>query len=618
MLAALVLMSLDIRTLADLLHARAEATPNDVGIRTKEGSTWVTRTWKEMADRADRIAAGILTAIELEDNDVIGLLGQTSEDWLVCDFAGLSVGLQTVPIYASLHTEEVGYAHVDTGVKLVIIDDKAQLKKIREMRKGFSFFDKDYGGDDVPLQHVVVIDPTGIDAADDWESLADLEARGKRELDAQREDMLRRRRDAKPDQTATYTYTSGTTGPPKAVIQTHENHLAMSRAVSSAGVLDDGMREGGLFLFLPLAHSFGRLIQFAAPFRNLHLIISSVPTLGADLGETRPGFFPGAPRVFEKMKAKIETAVSGAPPIRQSLFHWAINTGLQTVPYRCEGKPLPFLLSLRAAIADKLVLSKLRAKLGFDRTFALLSGSAPLDADVHRFFLAMGLDLLEAYGLTETCPGLTANLPGKIKIGTVGPALPGVEIKIASDGEILAKGPNITQGYLHQPEATEAAFDDGWFCTGDLGSEDADGFIKITGRKKELIKTSGGKYVAPAKIEGQLKGLPIVQEAVVVGDRRNYCVCLIAIDPEELGDWAKQQGIEADPAHPEVEKAIEAHVTKVNGGLASFESIKYWRITPEPLTVDNGLLTASLKVKRSVVQERYSSIIDDMYSTGKK
>lgn len=611
-------MSLDIRTLAELLHARAEASPNDIAIRTKQGSSWVTRSWSELRDRADAIAAGILTAVDLEDNDVIGLLGQTSEDWLACDFAGLSVGLQTVPIYASLLPEEVGYAHVDTGVKLVIIDDKTQLEKVREMRTGFKFFDKEYGADDVLLKHIVVIDPTGIEPADDWESLADLEARGKKELDGQREEMLRRRKEAKPDQTATYTYTSGTTGPPKAVIQTHDNHLSMARSVSSAGVLDDGMRQGGLFLFLPLAHSFGRLIQFSAPFKNLHLVISSVPTLAQDLGETRPGFFPGAPRVFEKMKSKIENAVAGAPPIRQSLFHWAIGVGKESVPYRCTGKPLPFFLGLKYGLADKLVLSKLRAKLGFDRSFALLSGSAPLDPDVHTFFLAMGLDLLEAYGLTETCPGLTANLPGKIKIGTVGPALPGVEIKIAEDGEILAKGPNITKGYLNRPEATEAAFDDGWFCTGDLGAKDSEGFVKITGRKKELIKTSGGKYVAPAKIEGQLKGLPFIQEAVVVGDRRNYCVCLISLDTEELAEFAKQKGIDAKADAPEVKQAIDEHVAKINGGLASFESIKYWRLTPEPLSIDNGLLTASLKVKRGVVEDRYSSIIDDMYAAGKK
>lgn len=611
-------MAFEAKTLAELLHRRAEANPNDVAIRERVGERWAKRTWAELAQRADNIAAGVLTAIDLEDNDVIGLLGQTTAAWIACDFAGLSVGLQTVPIYASLQPQEVGYAHVDTGVKLVIVDDATQLEKVRSMRKGFTFFDTTYSAQQVLLRHIVVIDPKGIEAADDWESLAELEARGAQQLAAQRDDMLRRRKAVRPDQTATYTYTSGTTGPPKAVIQTHENHLSMARAIESARVLDGRMQEGGLFLFLPLAHSFGRLVQFCSPYMNLHTILSSVATLADDTRSSQPGFFPAAPRVYEKMKAKIEMAVAGAPAVRQRLFRWAIGVGGATVPFRCKGESLPMLLSLQYAAADRLVLSKLRARLGLDRAFALLSGSAPLDPEVHHFFLACGLDLLEAYGLTETCPGLTANRPGQIKVGTVGLPLPGVEIKIAADGEILAKGANITSGYLNRPEATAASFDDGWFCTGDLGALDNDGFVRITGRKKELIKTSGGKYVAPAKIEGRLKGLPIVQEALVVGDRRNFCVCLLSLDSDEFRDWAHQQGIPADVDSAHVRDAIDAHVQKVNTGLASFESIKYWRLLPEPLSIANGLLTASLKVKRGIVEERYAALIDEMYTSARQ
>ena len=606
-------MSLDVTTLAQLLHTRAAASPRDVALRTKVGGQWVDRTWQEVADRADRIAAGILSAVELADHAVVGLIGQTSEAWLTCDFAALSVGLQTVPIYASLHAPDVGYAHVDTGIELVIVDDRAQLEKVREMRKGFTFFDKEYSADQVKLRHVVVIDPTGIDPADDWESLAQLEARGADALAGLRADMVRRREAAKPDQIGTYTYTSGTTGPPKAVIQTHENHLSMARSIDRAAVMSDDMAEGGLFLFLPLAHSFGRLIQFSSPYKNIPLVISGVPTLADDARDTRPGFFPAAPRVYEKMKSKVETAVAAAPPIRQKLFRWAVGVGRQTVPYVTTGRPLPALLSLQHKLADKLVLSKLRARLGMDRAVAALSGSAPLDSEVHTFFLSIGVVLLEAYGLTETCPGLTANRPGQIRIGTVGIPLPGVEIKIAADGEILARGPNITAGYLNRPESTADAFSDGWFCTGDKGEQDADGFVRITGRKKELIKTSGGKYVAPAKIEGAIKLLPIIQECVVVGDNHNFCVALISVDPEELADWASANGLPADQGHAEVKKAIDAHVASVNKDLASFESIKYWRLLPEPLSVDNGFLTASLKVKRKVVEAAFQDLIDDMY-----
>jgi long-chain acyl-CoA synthetase len=607
-------MASRVTTLAELLHDRADANPGDVAIRAKVGGTWTDRTWGQVRDRADRIAAGILTAVDLADNDVVGILGQTSEDWVTCDFAALSVGLQTVPIYASLHAEDVGYAHVDTGIKLVIVEDAAQLEKVRAMRKGFSFFDVDYGAERIPLRHIVVIDPEGASEGDDWESLADLESRGAARLEELRGELERRRAAARPDQTATYTYTSGTTGAPKAVIQTHANHLAMVDAVQEVGVLTDEMKAGGLFLFLPLAHSFGRLIEFSGPALNLPLVISAVATLADDARETRPGFFPAAPRVYEKMKSKIETTVAGAPEIRQKLFGFALETGRKTIPYRAQGKPLPPLLQLQHRLVDKVVLSKLRALLGMDRASALLSGSAPLDREVHTFFQALGLELYEAYGLTETCPGLTSNRPGRMKIGTVGQALPGVELRIAEDGEIQAKGPNITQGYLNRPEDTAEAFTaDGWFRTGDEGRLDEDGFLSITGRKKELIKTSGGKYVAPAKIEGQLKLLPIIQEAVVIGDTKNFCTALISVDPDDLKDWAAQKGIPAEQDRPEVEEAIDAHVAKVNEGLASFESIKYWTLV-DPLTVDNGLLTASLKVKRNIVQERYRPQIEAMYA----
>jgi len=603
------------QTLAEMIEHRASADPKAAAFRRREGDTFVDIPWGVCSERMANIGAGLLTAIDLPHNAAVGIVGNTSLEWVLCDFAAQLVGLRTVPIYASLLPEEVGYMHVDTDVILTIAENAEQVEKIREMRKGFTFFENPYEADRVHLQHIVVIDPTGLAAADDWESLADLEKRGAEQLEATKADREERRGKLTRDLTATYTYTSGTTGPPKAVIQTHGNMLAMAESIDSLKMFTDEVRNGGLFLFLPLAHSFGRLIELAGPFFGTPLVLSSVPTLVEDLELSKPGFFPSAPRVYEKMKSKIETAVAGAPPIRQRLFHWAIDTGKATVPYRSEGKPIPGFLKLKLRLADKIVLSKLRARLGLDKTALLLSGSAPLSVEVHEFFLALDLELMEAYGLTETCPGLTTNMPGNFSLGTVGQPFPGVEIEIAPDGEILAKGPNITSGYLNRDEATKEAFDDeGWFHTGDLGSKDARGFVKITGRKKELIKTSGGKYVAPAKIEGKLKGLPIIQEAVVIGDRRNYCVCLISIDPEELADWAKQQGVEADVQSEPVKAAVQAKVDDVNSGLASFETVKYFRILPEPMTVENGILTASLKVKRRIVEERFEHLIDEMYA----
>jgi long-chain acyl-CoA synthetase len=280
------------------------------------------------------------------------------------------------------------------------------------------------------------------------------------------------------------------------------------------------------------------------------------------------------------------------------------------------GKPLPFGVALQYRLADKVVLSKLRAALGLDQAAVCLSGSAPLNAAVHEFFLAVGLELLEAYGLTETCPGLTANLPGKLRVGTVGRPLPGVTLQIAADGEILARGPNITEGYLNRPDATAEAIDaEGWFHTGDLGQQDPDGFVKITGRKKELMKTSGGKYIAPAKLEGALKDHPLVQEAVTVADTRNFVTALIAVDPEELAAWAQRTGNPADRDHPAVRAELEKHVAAVNGTLAKFETVKKFTVVA-PMTTADGLLTASLKVKRKQVYERYQRQIDEMYAGG--
>lgn len=602
------------KSIGQMLLKRIKASPSACAIRHKQGGTWHDVSWSALGKRMEAIASGLLTCgVELPDRAAIAILGNTSASWIACDFAALSVSMRTVPVYATLLPPEAGYLHVDTEAVICIVENGAQLNKVRALRKGFTFFDTDYGPEAVKLQHLIVMDPTGVEPADDWESLADLEKRGTEKLAETAAERARRSDDQGRGDTATYTYTSGTTGPPKGVIQTNANMLSMLEQADETGLINSGMSEGGLFLFLPLAHSFGRLIELSGPFFDAPIVIATIPTLVADLTETRPGFFPAAPRVFEKMKAKIETKAAGAKGIKKTLFEWSFAVGHETVPYRCAGQPLPGLLGLKFKLADKLVLSKVKAALGFDRCLALLSGSAPLNAEVHEFFLAMGLDLLEAYGLTETCPGLTANLPGKIKVGTVGLPIGKVQIKIAEDGEILAKGENITQGYLNRPEATAEAFDDdGWFHTGDLGSMDADRFVKITGRKKELMKTSGGKYIMPAKLEGNLKLLPIIQEAVTIADTRNYVTALIAIDPEELKDWAAQTGNPDDPQSDATKAAVQAHVDHCNKGLASYETVKYFRIVP-PMTTDNGLLTASLKVKRKVVLDRFGDLIAEMY-----
>lgn len=606
-------------TIGKMLQRRIRQSGARPALRVKKAGRWTDISWSQMDQRMARIASGLLTAPGgLEEGGHVTIIGNTSEDWITVDFAALRIGIRTVPVYASLLPEEAGYLHVDTGAVIAVVEDKDQLAKVRSLRGGFNFFDRDYPAEDVKLRHIVVMDPEGCEPADDWESLAALEARGAEKLADTAEDRERRKESGSRDTIATYTYTSGTTGPPKGVIQTHANMLAMLESTEKIGILGWQVQEGGLDLFLPLAHSFGRLIELAGPYFDAPIIISGIPTLADDLKETRPGFFPAAPRVYEKMKAKIETKVAGAPALKQKMFHWAIARGKATIPFRSRGRPLPLFVKLLNNLADRLVLSKLRAALGFDRAHILLSGSAPLNVEVHEFFLACGLNLIEAYGLTETCPGLTTNLPDNFRLGTVGLPFPDVQIKIAPDGEILAKGPNITQGYLNREDATADAFDeDGWFCTGDLGSMDNDGFVKITGRKKELMKTSGGKYIAPAKLEGRVKNLTFVQECITVADTRNYVTALVAVDPEELEEWASQNATAADPNSNKVQATIQAHIDEVNKSLASYETIKYFRVV-DPMTVEGGLLTASLKVKRSVVLDRYADVIEDMYSSAKK
>ncbi len=591
-------------SLSELLATRRRESPEVPAFMVRSSDEYVSVSWAEAGRRMDAIAAGLLAMFPLAEDARIAIVGNASLEWLLTDFAALSVGLQTVPIYASLLPDEIAYMLADTGAQIVVVEDRAQLEKVRRARRGGTLGDRPIPAESVKVRRIVVVRAEGVAEADDWESLETLEARGRAALEETAAERSRRAALSKRDHLATFTYTSGTTGAPKAVIQTHGNMLSMLEAADALGLFKDGVRRHGLFLFLPPAHSFGRLIELAGPYFGAPIVLSSVPTLGEDLALSAPGFFPSAPRVYEKMKLRIESAVAAASPIRRALFRWALAVGEKTIELRSHGRPLPLTLRIRAAVARRLVWSKLHRRLGLHRAELLLSGSAPLSPQVHRFFLALGLDLVEAYGLTETCPGLTSNTPNNFRVGTVGRAFPGIELRVAPDGEVLARGPNITAGYLNRPEATAEAFEDGWFKTGDLGAIDADGFLTITGRKKELIKTSGGKYVVPAKIEEMLKRHPLIQEAVVIGDARNYCVCLVVPDPELLAEVTRDHA----------ETAVAQHVEKVNAELASFETMKAFRIVDEPFSVDNQLLTASLKVRRQQVMLRYAGLIDDMYA----
>ncbi|MFP2905271.1 AMP-dependent synthetase/ligase [Pyxidicoccus sp. 3LFB2] len=602
-------------SLPQMIADRARASPQRVAFRVRRDDAYVDVPWSEVAPRIEAIASGLLSAGPVDDGACITIVGNTTMESCLVDFAALSVGLKTVPVYASLLPEEVGYMHVDTAAQLIVVDDGSQLDKVRAFRKGFTFFERRYSPDELGARaKVVVIHPAGLAPADDWESLESLEARGRARRTALEDELRRRVSLIRREHVATFTYTSGTTGAPKAVIQTHDNMLAMLEDVADAGLLDDNVLRHGLFLFLPAAHSFGRMVEFAGPFFGAPLVMSTVPTLAADLLAARPGFFPAAPRVFEKMMAKVTSAIESEQGLRRRLLEWALGVGRQVAARGAGGKPLPVWLAAQRGLADRLVLAKLRARLGLDNASVLLSGAAALRVDVQLFFLSLGLTVLEAYGLTETCPGLTVNRKDDVRPGSVGRPFRRCELKVGPDGELLARGPNITRGYLNRPEATAEAFDDdGWFRTGDLGSIDSEGFVRIVGRKKELLKTSGGKYVAPLKIEALLKRNPLVQEAVVIGEGRNYCTALFALDAEILAVVARREGIPADPAHPRINDVLQTLVAETNSSLASFERIKTFRVSPGPFTVEGGELTASLKVKRHEVVRKHAALIESMY-----
>lgn len=604
------------QNLGQMFFDRARKYPSASAFRVRRGDVFVDLSFRETAARVESIAAGLLTIPGgLDRRACVAILAPTSMDWILVDLAALSLDAIVTPIYPTLLAAEIGYILIDSAVEVLVVENKAQLEKARSLSSGFTFFDKAYPASALKVRHFVVIDPAGIPPASDWESLADLEARGRARLEDTRAEREERIRTTLRESTASHCYTSGTTGPPKGVIQSHHNWLSMIEATLDLNMFTDQVRKTGVFLFLPLAHAFGRLIEFAAHYHAGPLVMSTIETLADDLAKSRPGLVPAAPRVYEKIYARLTAGVAAQPPVRQKLFAWALGVGRAAIPYRQQKRPLPLALKVQFELADRLVYSKLRRRLGLDRTETLLSGSAPLAPVVHEFFMALGLLLTEGYGLTETTPVLTANTPDKWRIGTVGAPIRGVQLKIAADGEILAKGPNVTKGYLNRPDADRDAFDDeGWFHTGDIGEIDPDGMLRITDRKKDLLKTSGGKYVAPQKIEGLLKSKPLILEAVVIGDNRKYCTALLMLDDDGWKQWADKHGRKMDPRDPELMAFLQKSIDEVNRDLASFESIKYFRVLDAPLTVEAGLLTASFKVKRKEVNKRFADLIEEMYA----
>src|SRR6266508_3710885 len=593
------------QSLARMFWNRVEKSAGSPAQKFKQQGTWKTLTWREVGNAVRDLAAGLVT-LGRRPGDAVGILSTSRAEWVQADFAIFSAGCVTIPIYPTYPPDLIEYIVNDAGVKTLIVEDPTQLAKVLEVDKAMP-----------GLEQIVIMQ--GYEGREPsprrftWEALRRL---GREKADSLKAELANRVDGIKRDDVATIVYTSGTTGPPKGVVQTHGNHL--SALESAAQTTSIAARDVHL-LFLPLAHSFARLESFIGVHRGLCTAFAeSIDKLRDNLPETKPHFICSVPRVFEKVYAGAMAKAEGGSPIKRKIFNWAVGVGKEVSRLKQAKQPVPAALAMKYKIAEKLVFSKMHAALGGRLRFAV-SGGAPLSREIAEFFHAAGILILEGYGLTETCPVLSSNQEDNFKFGSVGRPIPGVEIKIAPDGEILGRGKNIAQGYFKKPEATAEVFlAGGWFATGDIGRLDEDGFLFITDRKKDLIVTAGGMNIAPQNIENLLKGDPFISQAMVHGDRRPYPVALITLNPEELAKFAREKGIMAsDPTvlakHPKVVERVQRTVDAKNSELQSYAKVKKFAILPEDFTVDNGALTPTLKVKRKVISERHRAALDALY-----
>jgi long-chain acyl-CoA synthetase len=585
------------RTVADLLPRAAELYGTNVAVKFKEGDQWVSRTFTEVAEIVRPLAFGLVT-LGVEKGDRVAILANTRPEWTFFDFAALSIGATVVPIYQTNSPEECRYVLENSDAKVVVVEDAEQLAKVRQVR------------DRLPrLEHVVLMAGSGEGAI----AMEDLAAKGTGGDNATWKTLYEA---VTPADVCTFIYTSGTTGPPKGCIISHGNYRAMLDMVNEVSVIED---EDLAYLYLPLAHSFALLIQFGTFDLGTTLAYWERDPLKIlpNLAELKPTYFPSVPRIFEKIYTAATSGIEKQGGLKKTIFQWAIKVGAKMrEAERSGGKP-GFLLQRRYAFADKQVLSKIRNLFG-GRIRLAVSGAAPINPEILRFFDAAGVLVLEGWGMTETSTAATISTPEDFKVGTIGRPFPGCEVRIAEDGEILVKGPNVFQGYHKNPEATAETIVDGWLHTGDIGEIDGDGFIKITGRKKDIIITAGGKNITPANLEAEIKQHPLVSQCVVVGDRRPYLVALVTLDPEEAVKYAQEHDLSEDPAqlaaNPDVKAAIEAHVDEINRNFARVEQVKKISILPHDLSQESGELTPTLKVKRAVVAQKHEDAIEQLYA----
>ncbi len=588
-------------SVAGLFLQRVEATPDAEAYRypvPAEGEgpdQWRSLSWAEAARRVFAIAAGLMD-LGVQPEERVALASNTRVEWILADLGVLCAGAATTTIYPSTNADESAFILADSGSRVLFAEDAAQLAKARARRA------------ELPsLTHVVVIDDSAVqpgDSDDDgWVlTLAELERRGAAYLEEHPDSVKKNVGAITSQQLATLIYTSGTTGRPKGVRLAHDSWSYMAKAIAATGLIG---AEDVQYLWLPLAHVFGKVLT---------------------AGQIEVGHVVAVDGRVEKVYNGVAAKAREGGAAKYRIFQWAVGVAREYAKAtqenrRASGNPsVPFGLAAKHAVADKLVYAKLREAFG-GRLRACVSGSAALAPEIGYFFSGAGIHILEGYGLTESSAASCVNPGETYRTGTVGKPLPGTEVRIAEDGEILLRGPGIMQGYHGLPEKTaEVLESDGWFHTGDIGELSDDGFLKITDRKKDLIKTSGGKYIAPAEVEGQFKAVcPFVSNVLVIGANRNFCTALIALDEPAITTWARDHGLRETAyadivAAPQTQELIEGYVARVNEGLQRWQTIKKFRLLPRDLDVEHGDLTPSLKLKRPVVEREFKGLIDEMYA----
>ncbi|WP_300645753.1 long-chain fatty acid--CoA ligase [Nocardioides sp.] len=591
-------------SVARLFLDRVSKTPEVEAYRFPVGEAWESVTWKQTGERVSRLAAGLL-ALGLSSEQRVGIASGTRYEWILADLAVMCAGGATTTVYPTTNAEDVAYIISDSECRVVFAEDEEQVAKLRERK-----------AETPEVKKVVVFD--GATDGDWIIGLADLEALGEAYLAEHPDAIEETVASIKPDGLATLIYTSGTTGKPKGVRLLHRTWVYEGAAIEAQDILHEDDLQ---FLWLPMAHSFGKVLisaQLACGFPTA--VDGRVDKIIDNLAVVKPTFMGAAPRIFEKAHARIVTMTASEGGLKEKIFQQAFKVGMQVNERKRDGRSIPLPLKIQHALFDKLVFSKVRERFG-GRVRFFISGAAALNAEIAEWFHAAGILILEGYGMTENAAGATVNHPDHYKMGTVGPALPGSEVRIGEGGEVQLRGPHIMAGYHNLPDKTAEAFtEDGWLRTGDKGEIDADGFLTITGRIKELFKTSGGKYIAPPAIESKFKALcPYASQFMVFGSERNFVVALVTLDPDAMAGWAEENGMSGKSyteivRSPQVKEMIGGYVEELNGKLNRWETIKKWEILDHDLTIESGELTPSMKVKRTVVEDNNKQLIDSFYS----